>query len=143
MPIDYDHLKAWPFKPVTQTYTTRDTILYALGLGLGADPLNEDDLRFTFEEAEGFTAKTRVLDSAKTGGVEIEQMRGVWAELQNRALERVGEVAEKHGVPHAHISLAWLLQNGPVVAPVIGATTSIRDWPGRSTTIPGMDTELT
>ena len=43
-------------------------------------------------EAEGFTAKTRVLDSAKTGGVEIEQMRGVWAELQNQALERVGEV---------------------------------------------------
>jgi hypothetical protein len=43
-------------------------------------------------EAGGFTAKTRVLDSAKTGGVEIEQMRGVWAELQNRALERVGEV---------------------------------------------------
>ena len=43
-------------------------------------------------EAEGFTAKTRVLDSAKTGGVEIEQMRGVWAELQNKALERVGEV---------------------------------------------------
>ena len=43
-------------------------------------------------EAEGFTAKTRVLDSARTGGVEIEQMRGVWAELQNRALERAGEV---------------------------------------------------
>ena len=43
-------------------------------------------------EAEGFTAKTRVLDSAKTGGVEIEQMRGIWADLQNRALERVGEV---------------------------------------------------
>jgi MobA/MobL family protein len=43
-------------------------------------------------EAEGFTAKTRVLDSAKTGGVEIERMRGLWAELQNRALERAGEV---------------------------------------------------
>ena len=42
-------------------------------------------------EPEGFTAKTRVLDSARTGGVEIEQMRGVWAELQNKALERVGE----------------------------------------------------
>lgn len=41
--------------------------------------------------AEGFTAKTRVLDSAKTGGVEIEQMRGLWADLQNRALERAGE----------------------------------------------------
>ncbi len=43
-------------------------------------------------EPEGFTAKTRVLDSAKTRGVEIEQMRGVWADLQNRALERAGEV---------------------------------------------------
>ncbi len=43
-------------------------------------------------EGDGFTAKTRVLDSAKTGGVEIEQMRGVWADLQNRALERAGEV---------------------------------------------------
>ncbi|WP_419739516.1 MobQ family relaxase [Ruegeria sp.] len=43
-------------------------------------------------EPEGFTAKTRVLDFAKTGGAEIEQMRGLWAELQNRALERAGEV---------------------------------------------------
>lgn len=43
-------------------------------------------------EAKGFTAKTRVLDSAKTGGAEIDQMRGVWAELQNRALERAGQV---------------------------------------------------
>ena len=42
-------------------------------------------------EPEGFTDKTRVLDAAKTGGVEIEAMRGVWAELQNRALERAGE----------------------------------------------------
>ncbi|MDA8587158.1 MobA/MobL family protein [Rhodobacteraceae bacterium] len=43
-------------------------------------------------EPEGFTAKTRVLDSARTGGAEIDQMRGVWAELQNAALERAGEV---------------------------------------------------
>ena len=42
--------------------------------------------------ADGFTDKTRVLDAARTGGAEIEAMRGVWAELQNRALERAGEV---------------------------------------------------
>ena len=41
--------------------------------------------------AEGFTDKTRVLDAAKTGGIEIEAMRKTWAELQNRALERSGE----------------------------------------------------
>lgn len=39
---------------------------------------------------EGLTDKTRVLDAAKTGSVEIEQMRGVWAEMQNQALERTG-----------------------------------------------------
>lgn len=43
-------------------------------------------------DPEGFTDKTRVLDAAKTGGVEIEAMRGIWAELQNWALERAGEV---------------------------------------------------
>lgn len=41
-------------------------------------------------DAEGFTDKTRVLDAAKTGGVEIEAMREVWGQLQNWALERAG-----------------------------------------------------
>ncbi|MFB9223862.1 MobQ family relaxase [Paracoccus cavernae] len=39
---------------------------------------------------EGLGAKTRILDAAKTGGVEIEAMRAVWAGLQNRALELAG-----------------------------------------------------
>lgn len=53
--IDYDKLKSWPFEPVEQTYTAKDSILYALGLGFGASPLDEGELRFTFEE-EGFSA---------------------------------------------------------------------------------------
>ena len=44
------------------------------------------------------------------------------AEADKIVIERVAEVAEKHGVPRAHIALAWLLQKEPVVAPVIGAT---------------------
>ena len=54
MPIDYDKLLARPFPEIEQAYSTRDTILYALGIGVGADPLDEDQVRFTFEEAEGF-----------------------------------------------------------------------------------------
>ena len=54
MPIDYDKLKAWPFGVVEQSYTEKDTILYALGLGLGASPLDAGELRYTFEEANGF-----------------------------------------------------------------------------------------
>ncbi len=44
------------------------------------------------------------------------------AEADKLVIERVAEVAQKHGVPRAHIALAWLLQKAPVVAPVIGAT---------------------
>ena len=55
MAINRDKLLNWPFEPVEQTYTTKDAILYALGLGFGADPLDEGDLHFVFEE-EGFSA---------------------------------------------------------------------------------------
>ncbi|WP_042461546.1 aldo/keto reductase [Neobacillus dielmonensis] len=37
-------------------------------------------------------------------------------------VERVAEVAEKHGVPRSQVALAWLLQKEPVTAPIIGAT---------------------
>lgn len=40
---------------------------------------------------DGLGKKTRVLDAAQTGGPEIEAMRGVWAGLQNDALERAGK----------------------------------------------------
>jgi len=44
------------------------------------------------------------------------------SETDQRVVERVAEVAEKHGVPRAHIALAWLLQKEPVTAPIVGAT---------------------
>ena len=52
MVLDPQKILDWPFEPVEQTYTERDTILYALGCGLGIDPLDEDQLRFVFEEPE-------------------------------------------------------------------------------------------
>lgn len=50
MPFDYETLLNWKLDDVVQTYDFRDTILYALGLGYGADPLDEDELRFVYEE---------------------------------------------------------------------------------------------
>ncbi|MFN8528464.1 MAG: aldo/keto reductase [Anaerolineae bacterium] len=44
------------------------------------------------------------------------------AEADQQVVERVAEVANQHGVPRAHIALAWLLQKKPVAAPIIGAT---------------------
>jgi acyl dehydratase len=50
MPIDYHQLKNWPVPTISQSYTPRETILYALGLGLGADPLDAAQLRFLYEQ---------------------------------------------------------------------------------------------
>jgi hypothetical protein len=47
--INYHKLKNWSFEEIRYTYSTRDTILYALGIGIGADPLDVDQLRFTYE----------------------------------------------------------------------------------------------
>lgn len=53
MAIDYQHLKSRVFTPVRQHYTERDTMLYALSLGLGNDPLNASALPFVYEGLEG------------------------------------------------------------------------------------------
>ena len=50
MAIDYQRLKNWPFADVEHSYRAKDTILYALGLGLGADPMDRDQLRFVCED---------------------------------------------------------------------------------------------
>jgi aryl-alcohol dehydrogenase-like predicted oxidoreductase len=44
------------------------------------------------------------------------------ADTDRQVVERVAELAQKHGVPRVHIALAWLLQKQPVTAPIIGAT---------------------
>lgn len=54
--IDHDALLARRFDTIEHSYTTRDTILYALGLGLGADPVDPAQLRATYERADGFGA---------------------------------------------------------------------------------------
>jgi acyl dehydratase len=49
MTLDPEALKAWSFPEIEQSYTARDTMLYALGIGASANPLDSDDLRFTYE----------------------------------------------------------------------------------------------
>ena len=50
MAINYERLTHWDIPEVRQRLTKRDTILYALGVGLGADPCDEHQLRFVYEE---------------------------------------------------------------------------------------------
>ncbi|HEX7968862.1 MAG TPA: 3-alpha,7-alpha,12-alpha-trihydroxy-5-beta-cholest-24-enoyl-CoA hydratase, partial [Stellaceae bacterium] len=50
MALDYQRLKNWPFADIEHSYGAKDTILYALGLGFGADPMDRAQLRFVYEE---------------------------------------------------------------------------------------------
>src|SRR5271167_2869396 len=50
MPIVYDKLLALRIPEMVQAYTEKDAILYALGVGLGRDPMDEDELPFVYEK---------------------------------------------------------------------------------------------
>jgi acyl dehydratase len=58
MAIDYDKLMAIKREGDRFRYTDRETMLYALGVGMGRDPLNEQELPFVFETFEKGGLKT-------------------------------------------------------------------------------------
>lgn len=49
MPIDPNHLLGLKLPPLRVSVTERDAILYALGIGIGGDPLNSEQLPFVYE----------------------------------------------------------------------------------------------
>jgi acyl dehydratase len=49
MPIDREKLLSWTIPDVRHTYSHRDAMLYALGVGVGADPSSPETLQFAFE----------------------------------------------------------------------------------------------
>ena len=53
--IDYEAFMAMRDDGRRFSYTDRDTMLYALGAGMGRDPLDESELRFVYE-GDGFVA---------------------------------------------------------------------------------------
>jgi acyl dehydratase len=49
MPFDAQELMDYDIPEAKQTLTKRDCMLYALGVGVGDDPMDEDQLRFVYE----------------------------------------------------------------------------------------------
>ena len=50
MPLNIEALNSWEFEDIEHTYTARDTMLYALGLGFGEDPVDENELSYVYED---------------------------------------------------------------------------------------------
>jgi acyl dehydratase len=47
--LNLEAVRNFRFEPVTHSYSRRDTMLYALGLGYGSEPLNQAQLNFVYE----------------------------------------------------------------------------------------------
>lgn len=65
------------FDTVQQSYTEKDCILYALGVGMGLDPLDEECLRFVYEE------ELKVLPSQSV----IMAHPGFWAKEKDMGID--------------------------------------------------------
>ena len=50
MALSYEKLLNWPFKDFVHRYTWKDSIVYALGLGFGSNPTDENELRYVYEK---------------------------------------------------------------------------------------------
>ena len=60
MPCDDEKLLNRKFKTIRRTYTEKDCMLYALGVGMGIDPLDEECLRFSAPVYPGETIRTEI-----------------------------------------------------------------------------------
>lgn len=100
MAIDYDKLLALKIPDTAHSYTRKDSILYALSLGVGADPLAAEQLPFVFEPEH------RVLP---TMGVVLAHP-GYWPRTLDTGLDWVRIVHAEQGLelhqplpPEAHV----------------------------------------
>ncbi len=58
MPINYDQLMSLKSEGEEFTYTDRETMLYALGVGMGRDPMDETELKYVYESPDMRTVPT-------------------------------------------------------------------------------------
>jgi acyl dehydratase len=88
MTIVYEKLMALDIPPAEQAYTAKDCMLYALGVGLGHDPMNEDELPFVYEK----NLKVLPTMAAVLGYV------GFWARDRDTGIDWVKIVNGEQGV---------------------------------------------
>jgi aryl-alcohol dehydrogenase-like predicted oxidoreductase len=64
------------------------------------------------------TESTKRFETDKFGTI----LYGRTEEDDHKIVDRVGEIAQRRGVPQAQVALAWLLSKPVVTAPIVGAT---------------------
>ena len=65
MPASYEHLMSLRAENVPHSFRQRDTMLYAVSIGMGRDPLDENELPFVFEHYDLRTVPTQAVVVAR------------------------------------------------------------------------------
>lgn len=108
MALDYELLKNWEFADVRQAYTDKDSILYALSIGLGHDPLDLSQLPFVYEEGlKAFPTMAAVLgypgfwmQDPKAGITWVRLVHGEQRMRFHQPIPASGEVIGRSRVSH-------------------------------------------
>jgi acyl dehydratase len=126
MAIDYDKVMALRIPEHEHAYTTRDTMLYGVGIGMGMDPLDRRELSFVFEKG------LRVVPTMATvigGSVDWLPRTGI-----DRAKEVHGEqrITLHRPLPPAatvisRVRIVNVLDKGPGRGAIILSETTIHD----------------
>ncbi len=110
MAINLAHLLDYPIPPIRQRYSRQDMALYALSLGAGQDPMDEDALRYCVAERLDFTAMPCAavvlghpgfwLGAADTGVNAVQLVHGEQRIVWHTPLPAEGEVIGHTRVTH-------------------------------------------
>jgi len=128
MDFDYDKLLNRPFAPVEQTYTAKDSILYALGVGLARDPMNRKELPFVYETGQK-TMPTQATVLGSRGFWMKEPDTGiVWQKVLHASESlRLHRPIPAQGTVVGRARITSILDKGPKVGALIFAERTLTD----------------
>jgi acyl dehydratase len=130
--INYELVKNRDFGTVVQTYTARDSMLYALGIGIGTDPLDPGQLRFVYEKnLQAVPTMASVLCNpgawyreAQTGIDAVKLVHGEQSIRWFKPLAGTATVSARHRI-------VSITDKGPRKGAVVVIRREIRDEAGR------------
>lgn len=108
MPLDYERIKNWTFTDTRHEYVRRDSILYALGIGLGADPVDPFQLQYVYEKnLHAFPTMSSILcypgfwmQNAATGINWVKLVHGEQRSTWHRPLAAEGVLTGRTHISH-------------------------------------------
>jgi acyl dehydratase len=132
MALNYERIMAYRPADIAVSYGTRDCILYALGIGLGMDPLDPGQLKFVYERAglEAFPTMAVVLGwpgRMTDPAFGIDERLVVHADLKvvlHRPLAPEGQLISRPRIRE-------VIDKGPGNAAIIQSTRDLVDTDGR------------